>query len=70
VPEARLEVTSDGEPDIAGLATQVCGTALAELIGYERRYDLKSGLHAHIGAARCRLTRSLPHETATSSVNG
>jgi UDP-glucose 4-epimerase len=52
VPEARLEVTSDGEPDIAGLATQVCGTALAELIGYERRYDLKSGLHAHIGAAR------------------
>ena len=52
VPEARLEVTSDGEPDVAGLATQVCGRALAELTGYERRYDLRSGLRAHIEATR------------------
>ena len=52
MPEARLEVTSDGEPDVAGLATQVCGRALAELTGYERRYDLRSGLRAHIDATR------------------
>ncbi|MGY2082885.1 NAD-dependent epimerase/dehydratase family protein [Blastococcus sp. SYSU DS0539] len=52
VPEARLEVTSNGEPDVAGLATQVCGSALAELIGYERRHDLASGLRAHIEATR------------------
>ncbi|MGY2065343.1 NAD-dependent epimerase/dehydratase family protein [Blastococcus sp. SYSU DS0619] len=52
VPEARFEVTSDGERDVAGLATQVSGRALAELIGYERRHDLRSGLRAHIEATR------------------
>lgn len=52
VPGARFEVTSDGERDVAGLATQVSGRALAELIGYERRYDLAAGLRAHIEATR------------------
>jgi len=52
VPDARLEVVSDGEPDIAGLATQVSGRALTQLTGYERRYDLRSGLRAHVGAVR------------------
>ncbi|MGY1883915.1 NAD-dependent epimerase/dehydratase family protein [Blastococcus sp. SYSU DS0753] len=52
LPEARLEVTSDGSPDIAGLATQVSGRALAELIGYERRFGLSSGLRAYIEVAR------------------
>ncbi|MBP2369017.1 NAD-dependent epimerase/dehydratase family protein [Pseudonocardia parietis] len=54
VPEARIEVTSDGERDVAGLVSQVSGQALAELIGYDRRYDLKAGVRAHIEAARSR----------------
>ena len=54
VPEARIEVTSDGEPDVAGLVSQVSGQALAALIGYDRRYDLKAGVRAHIEAARAR----------------
>ncbi len=55
VPEARVQVTADGEPDVAGLASQVSGEALATLIGYARRYDLESGVRAHIEAARARL---------------
>jgi UDP-glucose 4-epimerase len=51
-PEARLEVTSAGERDVAGLASRICGRALAELIGYERRYDLEAGLRAHVEAVR------------------
>ena len=54
VPGAEIEVRSSGEPDIAGLPTQVCGRALADLIGYERRYDLRAGLQAHIHAVRAR----------------
>ena len=52
VPEARLELTSDGEPDVAGLATRISGQALVELTGYERRYDLRSGLRAYIDSVR------------------
>ncbi|HLU57206.1 MAG TPA: NAD(P)-dependent oxidoreductase [Pseudonocardia sp.] len=54
VPEARVEVVANGERDVAGLASQVCGGALAELIGYERRYDLEAGLRAHVDALRRR----------------
>jgi hypothetical protein len=54
VPGARLEVTSAGERDVAGLASRICGRALAELIGYERRHDLESGLRAHVDAVRSR----------------
>jgi UDP-glucose 4-epimerase len=54
VPEARLEVTSAGEPDVAGLPSRICGRALAQLIGYERRFDLAAGLRAHIDATRSR----------------
>jgi UDP-glucose 4-epimerase len=52
VPEARLEITSDGEPDVAGLTSQVSGQALAELIGYDRQYDLPTGVRTYIEAAR------------------
>jgi UDP-glucose 4-epimerase len=54
VPEARIEVVSDGEPDVAGLASQICGRALAELIDYERRNDLEAGVRAHVEFARRR----------------
>ena len=50
VPQARIEVTSAGERDVAGLVSRVSGDALAELIGYERRYDLRAGVRAHIEA--------------------
>ena len=52
VPQARIEVTSAGERDVAGLVSRVSGDALAELIGYERRYDLRAGVRAHIEALR------------------
>lgn len=52
VPQARIEVTSAGEPDVAGLISRVSGHALAELIDYERRYDLLTGVRAHIEALR------------------
>lgn len=54
VPGADVEVTSSGEPDVAGLPTQISGRALADLIGYERQYDLRAGLQAHIDAVRAR----------------
>lgn len=54
VPQARIEVTASGEPDVAGLTSQVSGQALAELLGYPRRYDLKAGVRAHIDALRAR----------------
>lgn len=50
IPGADIEVTSSGELDLAGLPTQVSGKALAELIGYDRQYDLRAGLQAHIDA--------------------
>ncbi|GAA4901694.1 dihydroflavonol-4-reductase/UDP-glucose 4-epimerase [Actinomycetospora succinea] len=50
VPSARVEVTSAGETDVAGLVSRVSGRALADLIGYERRHDLRSGVRAHIEA--------------------
>ena len=40
------------ERDVAGLVSRVSGDALAELIGYERRYDLRAGVRAHIEALR------------------
>jgi len=54
VPGAQIEVTSAGEPDVAGLPTQVSGRALADLLGYERQYDLRAGLQAHVDAVRAR----------------
>ncbi len=54
VPGAEIEVTSRGEPDLAGLASQVCGQALADLIGYERRFGLEQGLRAHVDVVRAR----------------
>ncbi len=54
VPGADIEVRSSGEPDVAGLPTQVSGRALADLLGYERRYDLRAGLQAHIDAVLAR----------------
>jgi UDP-glucose 4-epimerase len=54
VPGAQIEVTSSGEPDVAGLPTRVSGRALAELLGYDRQYDLRAGLAAHVDAVRAR----------------
>lgn len=54
VPGADIEVRSSGEPDVAGLPTRVSGRALADLIGYERQYDLRAGLQAHVDAVRAR----------------
>lgn len=54
VPGAVIEVTASGEPDLAGLPSQVSGKALAELIGYERRFGLEQGLQAHVDAVRAR----------------
>ena len=54
VPGANITVTSSGEPDLAGLPSQVSGRALAELLGYERQYDLRAGVRAHIDEVRTR----------------
>lgn len=50
VPRAQVKVTSAGERDVAGLVSRVSGRALEELIGYERRYDLRRGVRAHLDA--------------------
>ena len=47
-------VVGAGEADVAGLPTQVSGRALADLIGYERQYDRRTALQAHIDAVRAR----------------
>lgn len=54
LPEADITVRSDGRADLAGLPSQVSGAALAQLIGYERRFGPEQGLAAHVAAARAR----------------
>ncbi len=55
VPGARIEVTSNGERDLAGLATRVSDRALEEELGYTRTFvPLEAGVRAQIGVARAR----------------
>jgi nucleoside-diphosphate-sugar epimerase len=55
IPDARIEVTSGGERDIAGLAASVSDRALEEEVGYTRRFTpLEVGVGAHIAVARSR----------------
>lgn len=49
VPGARIEVAAaHGGADIAGLPTRICGDALADLLGYQRRFPLVRGLADHV----------------------
>jgi nucleoside-diphosphate-sugar epimerase len=55
LPDARIEVTSNGERDIAGLTTSVSDRALEVELGYKRRFmPLDVGVRAQINAARSR----------------
>jgi UDP-glucose 4-epimerase len=53
VPNAVIEVTSAGEPDLAGLAATVSDRSLEEEVGYRREYTpLECGVRAHINIVR------------------
>ncbi len=55
VPAARIDVTSAGERDVAGLATSVTDKALEAELGVRRKSTpLEAGLRAHIEVARRR----------------
>lgn len=59
LPGARIEVTSRGERDIAGLAASVSDRSLEDEVGYTRRFTpLEEGVRAHIAVARARARRS------------
>ncbi len=55
LPEARIEVRSAGERDVAGLAASVSDAALQDELGVHRKFTpLEVGLRAHITVARAR----------------
>jgi nucleoside-diphosphate-sugar epimerase len=55
VPGARIEVTSGGERDVAGLAASVSDRALAEEIGVRRKFTpIEVGVSEHVAVARRR----------------
>jgi nucleoside-diphosphate-sugar epimerase len=55
LPDTRIDVTSNGERDIAGLAARVSDRALETELGYKRRFaPLEVGVRAHINVARSR----------------
>jgi len=55
LPEARIEVQSAGERDVAGLAASVSDAALREELGVHRKFTpLEVGLQAQINVARAR----------------
>ena len=58
LPGAAIEVTSAGEPDVAGLAASVSDRALEEALGVRRTFTpLEVGLRAHIDVARAHAGR-------------
>lgn len=55
IPDARIEVTSAGERDIAGLTASVSDRSLEEELGYKRTFTpLEAGVRAHVAVARAR----------------
>ncbi len=55
IPGARIEVTSAGERNIAGLAARVSDRSLEEEVGYKRKFSpLEIGVRAQISIARAR----------------
>ena len=55
IPDARIEVTSAGERDIAGLTASVSDRSLEVEVGYKRRFTpLEVGVRAQMGVARAR----------------
>ncbi|MDP2626720.1 MAG: NAD(P)-dependent oxidoreductase [Candidatus Rokubacteria bacterium] len=65
LPDARIEVTSAGERDLAGLVAQVTDRSLEEEIGVRRRFTpLEAGLRAHIEIARLRAQQGVAVEGA------
>lgn len=65
VPEARIEVTSSGERDLAGLVTRVTDRGIEEEIGVRRRFTpIEVGLRAHIEVARLRARQGAAVEGA------
>jgi nucleoside-diphosphate-sugar epimerase len=58
VPDARVEVHSSGEPDVAGLAASVSDRSLEEAVGVRRRFTpLDRGVQAQVAIARARAGR-------------
>jgi nucleoside-diphosphate-sugar epimerase len=55
IPDARIEVRSRGERDLAGLATRISDHALQHELGVQRRFTpLEVGLRDQIAVARAR----------------
>lgn len=53
IPAARIEITSAGERDIAGLTASVSDRSLEEEVGYKRRFTpLEVGVRAQMDVAR------------------
>jgi UDP-glucose 4-epimerase len=55
VPEAQIAVTSNGAPDLGGLASRVSDRSLEEEVGHRRRFTpLEVGVRAQIAVTRAR----------------
>jgi UDP-glucose 4-epimerase len=53
VPDAQIEVTSDGERDLYGLAASLSDEAITQLSGYRRRFSpLRAGLEEYLAVTR------------------
>lgn len=53
VPDADITVTSEGEPDLYGLAASVSDRSMEELVGYTRRFtSLEDGIRDYLNTAR------------------
>ncbi len=59
IPDARIDVRSHGERDLAGLAASVTDRSLEEELGVRRRFTpLEVGLRDHVEIARARARRA------------
>jgi UDP-glucose 4-epimerase len=53
MPEARIEVTSNGERDLSGLASRISDRSLEHEVGYKRQFTpLEVGVRAQVTAVR------------------
>jgi nucleoside-diphosphate-sugar epimerase len=55
IPDARIDISSRGEPDLGGLVSWVSDRSFEEEVGYKRRFTpLEAGVRAQIAVARQR----------------
>ncbi len=58
VPGAEISLSSEGEPDVSGLASRTDESAITRIVGHGRAYSpIETGIAAYINEARRHLTK-------------